>query len=182
MFILIYISYIYNKKNTFSLNIIYRKNSHESYSELMKFNKKHTSIIRCPILDCITRKSGRTPPSTESNVIISESLYIHMPLKSNTFPVKSLFREHLFSQTSFQSNIFSVKRLFSQTSFQSDVLQKQTYLVFSHSLYVPGRLHIFRVSNIILLFSLSILLQISLCPTIITTKSVFKRKLSKSWY
>lgn len=166
MFILIYISYIYNKKNTFSLNIIYRKNSHESYSELMKFNKKHTSIIRCPILDCITRKSGRTPPSTESNVIISESLYIHMPLKSNTFPVKSLFREHLFSQT----------------SFQSDVLQKQTYLVFSHSLYVPGRLHIFRVSNMILLFSLSILLQISLCPTIITTKSVFKRKLSKSWY
>ena len=132
----------------------------------MKFNKKHTSIIRCPILDCITRKSGRTPPSTESNVIISESLYIHMPLKSNTFPVKSLFREHLFSQT----------------SFQSDVLQKQTYLVFSHSLYVPGRLHIFRVSNMILLFSLSILLQISLCPTIITTKSVFKRKLSKSWY
>lgn len=132
----------------------------------MKFNKKHTSIIRCPILDCITSKSGRTPPSTESNVIISESLYIHMPLKSNTFPVKSLFREHLFSQT----------------SFQSDVLQKQTYLVFSHSLYVPGRLHIFRVSNMILLFSLSILLQISLCPTIITTKSVFKRKLSKSWY
>ena len=123
--------------------------------------RKHTSIIRCPILDCITRKSGRTPPSTESNVIISESLYIHMPLKSN---------------------IFSIKRLFSQMSFQSDVLQKQTYLVFSHSLYVPGRLHIFRVSNIILLFSLSILLQISLCPTIITTKSVFKRKLSKSWY
>lgn len=127
----------------------------------MKFNNKHNSIIRRPILDCITRKSGHTPPSTESNVIISENLYIHTHLKSNIFPVE---------------------RLFSRASFQSNVLSKQTYLIFSHSLYVPGRLHILRVSNIILLFSLSILLQISLCPTIITTKSVFKRKLSKSWY
>ena len=131
-------------------------------------------------LDCITRKSGRPLPSTESNVIISGK-----PLHPYAFKVKHLssqksFQRTSFSQTSFsvkhlsQSNVFSVKRLFSQMS-----LQKQTYLVFSHSLYVPGRLHIFRVSNIILLFSLSILLQISLCPTIITTKSVFKRKAVK---
>ena len=111
-----------------------------------------------------------------------ERHHIRKPLHPYAFKVKHLSSQKSFQRTSFQSNIFSVKHLFSQTSFQSDVLQKQTYLVFSHSLYVPGRLHIFRVSNIILLFSLSILLQISLCPTIITTKSVFKRKLSKSWY
>ena len=107
----------------------------------------------------------------------SQKSFQRTSFQSNVFLVR-----RLFSQMSFQSDVFSVRCLFSQMSFQSDVLQKQTYLVFSHSLYVPGRLHIFRVSNIILLFSLSILLQISLCPTIITTKSVFKRKLSKSWY
>ena len=111
-----------------------------------------------------------------------ERHHIRKPLHPYAFKVKHLSSQKSFQRTSFQSNVFLVRRLFSQMSFQSDVLQKQTYLVFSHSLYVPGRLHIFRVSNIILLFSLSILVQISLCPTIITTKSVFKRKLSKSWY